>query len=204
MKNFIVFKTGAATKALLYILAKNPEKQKKLRKEVLSILPTKETPLTAERLKHLPYLRACMKEAHRIRPIIAGTVRAAGQDLVLQGYRIPKGTYVAMAGQLFSENEKVYPKADQFIPERWLKDDSYKEEVCKHAKDAHPFAYLPFGFGSRMCVGKRFAELEIATFIIRFVREFEIEWHYPDLKIKSSFVEQLDGDMKFRLIDYNL
>jgi len=41
--------------------------------------------------------------------------------------------------------------------------------------------------------------LEIATFIARFVREFDISWHYSDLKVKSTIVETLDGDMKFRM-----
>uniref|UniRef100_A0A336K8U8 CSON001979 protein n=1 Tax=Culicoides sonorensis TaxID=179676 RepID=A0A336K8U8_CULSO len=193
--------TSSAVKALLFLLAKNPARQEKLRKEILEILPTKDTPLTAEKLKHLPYLRACMKEAHRVFPVVAGTVRATTQDMVIQGYQVPKGTWVAMAGQLFLEDDEFFTKAKEFIPERWLKDDSHKAEGCKHAKEAHPFAYLPFGFGPPMCVGRRFAELEIATFIIRFVREFDIRWNYPDLKVKSTFIETLVGDMKFELKD---
>lgn len=182
-------------------MAKNPARQEKLRKEILLILPTKDTPLNAEKMKHLPYLRACMKEAHRMLPVVGGTVRATTQDFVIQGYQVPKGTWVAMAGALFMEDDNYFTKAKEFIPERWLKDDSHKIEGCKHAKDTHPFVYLPFGFGPRMCVGKRFAELEIATFIIRFVREFEIGWNYPDPKIKSTFINTLTGDLKFTLKD---
>lgn len=38
-----------------------------------------------------PYLRACKKESMRLTPIAAGNMRAAGRDLVLKGYKIPKG-----------------------------------------------------------------------------------------------------------------
>jgi cytochrome P450 len=57
--------------------------------------------------------------------------------------------------------EKYYPEADKFIPERWLKDDS------QSSKKIHPFVTMPFGFGPRMCIGRRFAELEIETLITK-------------------------------------
>jgi cytochrome P450 family 12 len=71
-------------------LAKNPEKQQKLREELLTILPSKDSPLTPENMRNLPYLRAVIKEGLRIFAPTVGTVRAAGQDMVLQGYQIPE------------------------------------------------------------------------------------------------------------------
>lgn len=52
-----------------------------------------------------------------------------------------------MAMQLLSVDEKQYDQSKTFIPERWLKDNT--DPKCPHAKDAHPFSYLPFGFGPR-------------------------------------------------------
>ncbi|XP_063698941.1 cytochrome P450 CYP12A2-like [Culicoides brevitarsis] len=192
--------TSSQTKALLFLLAKHPEKQEKLREELRTILPTKDTLLTADKMKHLPYLRACMKESNRVIPVVVGTSRQTNQDLVLNGYQIPKGTHCAMATQLLMKDDRYYGRSAEFIPERWLKDESKaKAEGCPHAKQTHPFVYLPFGFGTRTCIGRRFAELETAIFITRLVREFDISWHYEDLKVRSTLVDTLDGSMKFRL-----
>jgi cytochrome P450 family 12 len=61
----IIFQTSAAASSILYCLAKNPDKQEKLRKEVLKVMPDKNTPLTAEALHNMPYLRAVVKEGIR-------------------------------------------------------------------------------------------------------------------------------------------
>ncbi|GFG30431.1 hypothetical protein Cfor_03673, partial [Coptotermes formosanus] len=69
-------------------------------------------------------------------------------------------TSILMPNLMLSNLEKFYPEAHKFIPERWIKDDPL------HNK-AHPFLTMPFGFGSRMCIGRRFAELEIETVVTK-------------------------------------
>lgn len=76
--------------AILYYLAINPDKQNILREELLKILPEKDSPLTAENMKNMPYLRACIKEAQRMMPVLSGIIRAPTQDIVLSGYHVPK------------------------------------------------------------------------------------------------------------------
>lgn len=76
---------------ILYCLAKNPEKQRKLRLEIWKILPDKNTPLTVEKLTNTPYLQAVIKEGLRMFPVFSGVARKTGQDLILQGYQVPKG-----------------------------------------------------------------------------------------------------------------
>lgn len=73
----------------MYLLAKNPDKQQKLREEIMKIMPEKDTPLTMESLNNI--IRACFKEVNRVYPIVSGNMRSAGSDLVLKGYQIPKG-----------------------------------------------------------------------------------------------------------------
>lgn len=85
------FQTTSAIIGILYHLAKHPEKQSKMREELRTIMPKKDTPLTPDNMQNLPYLRACIKEGIRFFPPIVGNLRAAGKDIVLQGYRIPKG-----------------------------------------------------------------------------------------------------------------
>lgn len=74
---------------MLYLLAKNPAEQEKLRAEIVGVLPDRNAALGERDLDSLPYMRACIKEALRMHPIVPGHLRAAGQNLVLNGYQIP-------------------------------------------------------------------------------------------------------------------
>lgn len=51
-------------------------------------------------------------------------------------------------------NESYLPDSDSFNPERWI--DEHKKETKKSR-----FTFIPFGFGTRMCIGRRITELEI-------------------------------------------
>lgn len=63
--------------------------------------------------------------------------------------------------------EKYFPRSNEFLPERWIKTCPAHYIDKSIPKDHHPFASLPFGFGRRMCLGRRFADLEIQTIIAK-------------------------------------
>lgn len=102
-----------------------------------------------------------------------------------------------LAVPVIALQDQYFDKSQEYIPERWLKDTSNTE--CPVAKTSHPFAYLPFGFGSRMCIGKRFAELEIEILINRILQQFKLGWHHDDLKFKCTLVNIPDGPLNFRM-----
>lgn len=52
-----------------------------------------------------------------------------------------------------------------------------------------------------MCVGKRLAELEIEILVSRIVRNFNIQWQYPDMRVKSVLVNIPEGDLKFKFTE---
>jgi len=64
-----------------------------------------------------------------------------------------------------SNSSKYFSQPEQFLPERWLKGSGYKH---------HPFASLPFGYGKRMCLGRRFADLELQTVVSKVYYVFII------------------------------
>jgi len=68
-------------------------------------------------------------------------------------------------GHLYGD-DKFFPQAEKFIPERWLRDESAQCPVRK-AHETHPYVYLPFGHGVRACPGVRFAYMEMETLISR-------------------------------------
>ncbi|XP_063367008.1 cytochrome P450 CYP12A2-like [Cydia amplana] len=149
-----------AVLATLYLLATNPAKQKKLREEVLSKQTRK------------PYLRACIKESRRMLPVVIGNVRLVAKEYNLLGYHIPKNSLVLFAHQYMSSMSEHYPKPDEFLPERWL---TGKDDPIHHG-NTHPFVTATFGFGVRMCIGRRIAQLEMETVVSKVIENFQLEW----------------------------
>ncbi|XP_013161641.1 PREDICTED: cytochrome P450 CYP12A2-like [Papilio xuthus] len=169
----------------LYLLAKNPEKQNKLREEILSGSEKR------------PYLKACIKEAIRIMPVAVANFRQTSKEYNILGYHIPKHSMMTFAHQYLSMMECHYPRPNEYIPERWIAD---KEDPLYHG-NAHPFAYMPFGFGSRSCIGRRIAELEIETLVTRVVENFQIDWFGEPLKQYQSSLNYVKGPFNFTFKD---
>ena len=67
---------------------------------------------------------------------------------------------VVVMHQLMGRMDEYFTNPDQFLPERWMKGHSLEGQH-------HPYAVLPFGFGTRMCIGRRIAELEMWQLIIK-------------------------------------
>lgn len=55
-----------------------------------------------------------------------------------------------------------FVEPEQFIPERWL-----KEEKIKFNANVNPYLVLPFGHGMRACIARRLAEQNILVLMIR-------------------------------------
>jgi cytochrome P450 family 12 len=215
---FNFLQTATATINTLYCLAKNPEKQEILRQELIKTMPSSGTQLKAENMKNMPFLRGVIKETFRVMPVISGTARKLTNDVNLSGYNVPSGTHVIMVPTFETADEIQYPQPHKFIPERWLRDNN--DPQCPHAKNANPFTFLPFGFGSRsvewmncfvecdghafnyrMCIGRRLAELEMEVLVANVIRNYRLEWHHPDMKIKSTFINIPVSELKFKMID---
>ncbi|XP_026478509.1 cytochrome P450 12b1, mitochondrial-like [Ctenocephalides felis] len=191
--------TASSTISAMYFLAKNPDKQNKLRSELRAIFPNN-SPITAEGLNSSSYLKACFKETHRMKPVAIGNMRLAGADITLGGYFIPKGTYLRLSHHVAARVKNQFPDPDKYIPERWLRTGPGS---VPPAKSAHKFAYMPFGFGPRMCVGRRFAELEMEVLVTRLITNYQIDWNGPDMQYKSSLILGPTGPMRFRLTPLN-
>lgn len=104
-----------------------------------------------------------------------------------------------MAQELLLRSDKHYGQSSKFFPERFLRDSAGTETGCPKAKDTNPFIYLPFGFGPRMCVGRRFAELEIESLVARMIRNYNLEWNGPPPTVQSNFARVPVGVTHFVL-----
>lgn len=186
-------------------MAKNPEKQAKLREEILRILPEKDSEFTEASMKNVPYLRACIKEALRIYPLAAGNARVVKSDIVLDGYQVPKETPVVMLFHGLEKDDQHYPRSKEFLPERWLRQSKAEtsDSKCPNSlKASTPFAYLPFGFGPRMCIGRRIVEMELELGIARLLRNFHVEYNYSTEKaFRSTILNVPNIPLTFKFTD---
>ena len=121
------------------------------------------------------------------------------KDLILSGYHVPAGTQVDFLVYHMSRDESVFPDAEAFRPERWLREQSNKFNETKGV-----FASIPFGFGTRMCPGRRIAELELHLLLARIVQQFDIRYPsdaeevkpyirgvtIPDRPVRAKFVDR--------------
>ncbi|KAH8291515.1 hypothetical protein KR054_012298 [Drosophila jambulina] len=189
--------TATLLAAVLLCLSKHPEKQLKLREELLRIMPTKDTLLNEETMKDMPYLRAVIKETLRYYPNGLGTMRTCPSDVVLSGYNVPKGTTVLMGANVLMKDPIFYPRPDEFLPERWLRDPETGKKM-----QVSPFTYLPFGFGPRMCIGKRVVDLEVETSVAKLIRNFQVEFNRDASQpFKTMFVMEPAINFPFKFTD---
>ncbi|CAH1233707.1 CYP27A1 [Branchiostoma lanceolatum] len=97
-------------------------------------------------------------------------------------------TKILMATDVISSHPEYYPEPEVFKPERWLRtrDDE--------SSGVQPFTHLPFGYGPRMCIGRRFAEQELFLGLIRIVQNFHVGWSGEDMKQVNRMIQSPDRD----------
>ncbi len=158
--------TSLAVTYTLYLLASHPRVQNKLREELQSAVWVKEKrQATMEEINALPYLHAVFKESLRIHPPAPVLFeRRPIRDVELNGIKIPKGSPLIISPLIQGMNPDIFPDPKEFIPERWLADFS-----------PSPADYMPFSTGARICIGLKFAQLEMKILLNEVVSKFEYE-----------------------------
>jgi cytochrome P450 len=182
-----------ATCSILYQMATRPVEQQKVYEELKRNMPDPDVPLSMTLLEQNHYMKGFIKEVLRQFSTIIGNGRTLKEDTVICGYNIPKGTQVIFPNLVTGNMEKYVTNAREFKPERWVKCPENKERI-------HPFASLPFGYGARMCMGRRFADLEIQILLTKMLRKYKLEFEHEPLKyeiIGGMYVP--NGKLKFKI-----
>ncbi|XP_037891543.1 probable cytochrome P450 49a1 isoform X2 [Glossina fuscipes] len=196
--------TSVAAASTIYQLARNPLKQEKLYKELKTVFPQNEAEINQYALQLLPYLKACVKETLRMYPVVIANGRSLQSDAVINNYCIPKGTHIIFPHLVVSNDPGYFREPRQFSPERWFKpNEKNTGNQCRqyyNGPKIHPFVSLPFGFGRRMCVGRRFAEIELYTLLAKIFRKYKVEYNYGDLiyEMNSTYIPR--PPLNFKLI----
>ena len=156
---------------LIHELAKHPDIQEAAYKEILEVVGPRSKP-TSEQLQKLSLVRRCVKETLRMYPLLPLMSREVATDTVILGYQIPAGTCCIFNYFSLSMDSRYFKDPLEFDPDRWSHD----------THQSHPFASLPFGFGPRMCYGRRIAELELFVLLTRILQKFKISTDQKSIK----------------------
>ena len=108
------------------------------------------------------YLDAVIKETLRIRPVVSGSGRVLTEPVEVGGYRLPAGVMVTPSIGLVHANAALYPDPDHFDPDRML------------GATLSPTTWLPFGGGSRRCLGAGFSLVEMRVVLREILRRAEL------------------------------
>ncbi|XP_048240307.1 probable cytochrome P450 49a1 [Haliotis rufescens] len=163
--------TAKNVEFLLLSLALNPSKQQTLYEEIVDVIGPKGSPILADHMTKMAYYRSCMKESFRLNfPLPFGTLRVLPKDVMIGDYLVPKGTVVVCNNRRLLLNSEYFESPSEFLPERWLRYGTNK----KRDKDYPGVALLPFGFGLRKCIGRRFAEQELWLAVTKILQNFKV------------------------------
>jgi cytochrome P450 len=117
------------------------------------------------------YLDAVVEESLRVRPVVPFTGRLLKQDSELGGYHFPAGTTILVGIYLAHSRDDVYPDPHAFRPERMLEEGA-----------PETYSWIPFGGGTRRCIGAAFAQMEMRIAIETILRSVRLEAASPELE----------------------
>jgi cytochrome P450 len=148
---------------MMHELARHPDVVAKLCEEQDRVLGGNAPDI--DRLeREMPYLDMVLDEVLRLYPPAWIGPRRAVRDFEFGGHRVARGAYVNYCSWASHRLPEVFPEPEAFIPERF----------SRERKAALPRgAYVPFGGGRRICIGKRFGQIEVklvATMLLQRLR----------------------------------
>ncbi|XP_065885838.1 cytochrome P450 4F6-like [Dysidea avara] len=152
---------------ILYCLAMYKEHQELCREEVREVLAGRDTDdIIWEDLSKFTYVTMCIKETMRLYPIAPYVAKLSSEDIIANGQRIPKGTWLGVGIHAMQRDPAVWNDPERFDPLRFNTENSKKMD---------PFAFLAFSAGPRNCIGQRFAMQEMKVTVAHIVNRFLLE-----------------------------
>lgn len=158
-----------------FYLLHNPAVYSKLKVEVRSAYKS-DSEIDMTNVNSLSYLLAVLNESLRAHPPVSGThfrtTRAGGATVA--GRFVPAGTHVGFAHWAAYHSEANWHRANEFVPERWL-----KEGETEFAHDDRK-CFQPFSVGPRNCIGMNLAHAEVRVILAKMVFNFDMELVDPE------------------------
>lgn len=151
--------TAAALAWAFYLIHSHPQVRDRLQQELNNADNTQ-----PDAIAQLPYLTAVCQESLRVHPIaLICTPRMVRDSVHIGGDKFNAGTIIVPCIYLTHRREEIYPQPEKFHPERFLQ------------QKFSPFEYLPFGGGSRGCIGAAFSLYEMKLVLATVLSQYELE-----------------------------
>ncbi|KAJ8735116.1 hypothetical protein PYW08_014366 [Mythimna loreyi] len=169
---FFFFIAGADTSAstmnyTLLELSNNPKILTKLHEEIDKVFEGGAKEMTYNDIEKMQYLDKVLNEAMRKYPPIGVIQRLCSKDTYLpSGVKIAKDNITLIPVFALHRDEKYYPNPDVFDPERFSSENGSNVN--------NNYVYLPFGEGNRICIGNRFARLQVKVGLASLLRRFTL------------------------------
>ncbi|KAJ5131999.1 pisatin demethylase, partial [Penicillium atrosanguineum] len=204
--------TAIALREVIYRILSHKGSLKKVLSEIATIVQARvaslvdqkelKKPITWLEGQSMVYFQAVLKECLRIHPglgqIIPRDIPAGGLEIC--GQYLPEGTVVGCNAWTIHRDRNVFgDNADEFVPERWL--DGTEEQLR-----AMENAIFTFGAGSRICLGKNIALLEIYKMVPELFRRFDLELVDPKrYRVRPGWLVLQEGlDVRLKIRDQTL
>ncbi|KAI9293771.1 cytochrome P450, partial [Neoconidiobolus thromboides FSU 785] len=150
----------------LYFLAKYQDIQEKARKQILEVLGNSneiKVPTNSQQ-KELDYLNCVIKESMRIATTSVPLKRYANKNATLSdGTEIKRGDMISLVLYLHHRNPEYFPEPEIFNPDRFKDPHSIQSTM-----------WMPFGIGSRICVGLNFSLIEQRVILLMLLQKYFI------------------------------
>ncbi|KAF4972884.1 hypothetical protein FSARC_655 [Fusarium sarcochroum] len=180
--------TAITLRAIFNYLLQNPHILRKLETEILEAGFDKTEIISYSSARTLPYLDAVIRESMRMHLGVGMLLERYVPDSGLtlpDGSYVPPGAVVGLNPYIIGRNKDAWGKdADDFRPERWFQAEGEDAEAYKQRLRKMNAADLTFGGGSRICIGRNIALLEIYKVVATLVSRYDISLADPDSKMK--------------------
>lgn len=149
----------------MVVLSMHPEWQDRAREEVTALFGRDGKP-EYDGLSHLKVVTMVLYEVLRLYPPATSVVRQTYKEMEVGGVTYPAGVILELPVLLIHHDPDIWGgDAREFRPDR------FSEGVSRASKD--PGAFLPFGWGPRICIGQNFALLEAKMALCMILQRFE-------------------------------
>ncbi|MBL9039535.1 MAG: cytochrome P450 [Archangium sp.] len=166
---FTMFVAGHETTALTLtwfftLLEGHDDVLAKMRAEVDEVLQGRDP--TFEDVPKLTSVRQVVDETLRLKGPVAMNARTAVDDDVVMGFELSKGDVVMPFFWGAHRHRDFWSDPERFDPTRFTPEQN---------KARHPWAYIPFSAGQRMCIGNTFSLVESVLLLAMLLRRFDVE-----------------------------
>jgi cytochrome P450 len=146
----------------LYHLAERPDIEERLLSEIADVVGDR--PVAFADVPRLSSVTRVLDEAIRLHGVVT-LMRRTVEPVTIGGYELPADTEVLLSLYALHRHPGLYPNQDSFDPDRWLPENS-KDRPREH--------FLPFGAGSRKCIGDKFAWMEAAITLATILPRWKV------------------------------